>query len=181
MNRVIEPIRYEAFSADTPTFTSAVKLYAETWGHPLATSMTFFERYSKHPGFVGRVALAGETVVGMGFGSDGQRGNWWYDKVVEACGTSPYVRDAWVLVELCVHPECRRQGIGSMLMQHLFAAVNKRSILLSTQVTNIDAQRLYIRKGLVFIHRGLAFAPGQPLYAVMGKRLHDLSKQGILR
>lgn len=170
----------QPFTLDSPYFLAAVELYASTWGHPVGTATAFIERYAKHPGFQGRIAFADDQVVGMGFGSNGRPGNWWYDKVDEVCGRAGVLHDAWVLVELCVHSDYRNRGIGSILMASLFDSVEQPHILLSTQMTNQDAQRLYVRHGFTYLHPGMAFAHGQPLYAVMALR-RDLSKGVKLR
>lgn len=167
---VARPIVLETFDTASPNFEPAVRLYAKTWGHKTSTSMTFIERYTTYPGFRGRVAKVGSKVAGMGFGTSAFRGNWWYDKVCEEVAPNPLLNNAWILVELCVHTKQRSQGIGSLLMENLFAGVKQQHILLSTQASNLGARRLYERIGFTYLSDGMAFAPGQTQYVVMAKQ-----------
>lgn len=167
---IARPLFLETFDATSSNFEPAVRLYAKTWGHAMPPSLAFIGRYAVDAGFRGRVAKLGSKVVGMGFGTDAYSGNWWYDKVCEEIGLHPLLTDAWVLVELCVQAKVRGQGIGSLLIDNLFAGVRKPHILLSTQVSNNGARRLYERIGFHYLSDGMIFADGQSPYVVMVKQ-----------
>ena len=65
----------------------------------------------------------------------------------------------WVLNDLFVDPSARRAGVGRALLERTRAwavETNARGLTLSTQVTNVAAQRLYESLGWqrdnVFLH-----------------------------
>ena len=122
--------------------------------------------------YYGQVAVRGGRLAGYGFGVRSLPGNWWHDKVAEQVGPEhPALRDAWCLVNLAVAPEERGHGIGAAIMETLLAAQPCPRALLSTEVTNTTAQRLYTRHGWTFLHPGFAFVEGNQPYAVMRREL----------
>lgn len=131
----------------------------------------FIARYATvYPDFRGLVALLDGRVVGMGFGARFVVGNWWCDKVAAQVGArDPALQDAWVLVELGVLEPYRGRGIGSILLTRLLELQPCARALLSTQVANTGARRLYERHGWQYLHSGFVFAEGQEPYVVMRK------------
>jgi ribosomal protein S18 acetylase RimI-like enzyme len=61
----------------------------------------------------------------------------------------PEDRDTTVLVGMWVHPEHRRAGIASGLVDHVVAATAGESLVLHVLPTNVGAQDLYRAKGFV--------------------------------
>ena len=62
---------------------------------------------------------------------------------------SRYV-DAWHIMNVAVHPECRRQGVASRLLDELFeltAGDPRRGYTLEVRVSNATAMALYERFG----------------------------------
>ena len=62
---------------------------------------------------------------------------------------SRYV-DAWHIMNVAVHPECRRQGVASRLLDELFeltAGDHRRGYTLEVRVSNVTAIALYERFG----------------------------------
>jgi ribosomal-protein-alanine N-acetyltransferase len=58
--------------------------------------------------------------------------------------------DAWHIMNVAVHPECRRQGIASRLLDELFeltAGESRRGYTLEVRVSNATAISLYERFG----------------------------------
>jgi ribosomal-protein-alanine N-acetyltransferase len=77
---------------------------------------------------------------------------------------SRYV-DAWHIMNVAVHPECRRQGVASRLLDELFeltAGDPRRGYTLEVRVSNATAIALYERFGFEpsGLRRGLLH--GQP-------------------
>jgi ribosomal protein S18 acetylase RimI-like enzyme len=156
----------------------AIRVYYKTWGWDWEESYNFFMRYSHLPDYLGLVAVYDGDVVGMTFGALGKRGQWWFDKVayhVECGYKNPALIDAFMLVELAVLDEYRDLGIGTALHDTLLASQPYRRALLSTEVTNGGARRLYERLGWQYLHPGFVFSEGGPSYAIMHKELapHD--------
>lgn len=150
---------------------AAVTVYADTWHRPLGPAWEFFHRYASYPGFRGRLAYMEGRLAGMGFGTEAFRGNWWVDRILAETGPCPEMEDAWSLVELAVLPAYRGRGVGTTLHGALLAGLPYRHAVLSTQVTNHRARRLYERLGWHYLHPGMPFQPHGELYVVMGKDL----------
>ena len=71
------------------------------------------------------------------------------DGLVAYLIVSRYV-DAWHIMNVAVHPECRRQGVASRLLDELFeltAGDPRRGYTLEVRVSNSGAIRLYERLG----------------------------------
>jgi ribosomal protein S18 acetylase RimI-like enzyme len=136
----------------------------------------FFTRYAALPDYHGLAALRQGALVGFGFGARSLPGQWWHDRVAAQVGMEhPALQDAWTLVDLAVAPEVRSRGIGSALMEALLAAQPCPRALLSTEVSNAGARRLYERHGWRYLHAGFAFNPGEQPYVVMRRELASAS------
>jgi ribosomal protein S18 acetylase RimI-like enzyme len=166
-------ITIASFSADSPHLEAAMRLYVAVFGGEADSVREFITRYATvYPDFHGVVALVQEQgeeqVVGMGFGTRSVPGNWWYDKVSAQVGADhPALPDAWVLVELGVLPDYRGTGLGTRLHNALVDAQPLPRLLLSTQVANTGARRLYERLGWTYLHPGFVFSEGAEPFVVM--------------
>ena len=155
-----------------PWFDEAVRLYCAIWPDDEDEMAAFFTRYSRMLDYHGLVALRDGRLAGFGFGVRSLPGNWWHDKVAEQVGPEhPALRDAWCLVDLAVAREERGRGIGGALMETLLAAQPCPRALLSTEVENTIARRLYERHGWTYLHPGFVFVEGNPAYAIMRREL----------
>ncbi len=161
----------------TPHFAHAVLLYLTIWPADggVATITDFFTRYAALPDYHGLVALPddhAEELAGFGFGARSLPGDWWHERLAAHVGVEhPALQDAWGLVDLAVAPQHRDKGIGGALMETLLAAQPCPRALLSTEVSNAGARRLYERHGWSYLHPGFAFNPGDQPYAVMRREL----------
>ncbi len=155
-----------------PSFDDAVRLYLATWSGDTQTISDFFTRYAALPDYHGLVALREGALAGFGFGTRSMPGNWWHDRVAAQVGAEhPALQDAWVLVDLAVAPEHRGKGLGGALMEALLAAQPCPRALLSTEVNNAGARRLYERHGWSYLHPGFVFNPGDQPFVVMRREL----------
>ena len=73
--------------------------------------------------------------------------------------------DAWHIMNVAVDPECRRRGVATKLLNHLFELTgtdDRRGYTLEVRVSNGDAIKLY--EGLGFVARGIrrGYYHGQP-------------------
>jgi GNAT superfamily N-acetyltransferase len=153
-------------------FDDAVRLYCAIWPDDADEVTAFFTRYARMLDYHGMVAVRDGRLVGFGFGVRSLPGNWWHDKVAEQVGIEhPALRDAWCLVDLAVAPGERGRGIGGALMEALLAAQPCSRALLSTEVENAVARRLYERHGWTYLHPGFAFYEGNPPYTIMRREL----------
>ena len=60
-----------------------------------------------------------------------------------------------------------------MLLEALLKNQPCPRVLLSTEVANAGARRLYERNGWQYLHPGFVFTPGQQPFAVMGRELNS--------
>jgi len=91
--------------------------------------------------FAGELAKPSSVSLGA---FDGEAGG-----LVAYLIVSGYV-DAWHIMNVAVHPECRRQGVASRLLDELFeltAGDHRRGYTLEVRVSNVTAIALYERFG----------------------------------
>lgn len=146
-----------------------------TWVDPQRLN-DILPAHAGREGFRFRAALAEERrLVGFAYGYLGGPGQWWHDLVSGAMSEADRAR--WLapghfeLVELHVHPEARRQGIGGRLHDALLQGLPSRTAVLSTQVDNEPALALYRRRGWQIVIPELRFQPAGRPYAILGRSL----------
>ena len=87
---------------------------------------------------------------------------------------TPELRRRWIaqghfeVVELHVHPDYRRRGIGGRLHDTLLDRLESRTAVLSTQADNRPALALYEGRGWEIVVPALRFAPAGEEYAILG-------------
>ena len=167
------PFTLEPFDASSPTLDEVIHVYLEVFGGEDEGVREFITRYATAlPDWRGYVARVGDQVAGMGFGTRSLPGQWWHDKVAEQVGGEhPALQGAWVLVDLAVRPAYRNRGIGAAIMNALLASQPCPRALLSTEVANAGARRLYTRTGWRLLHPGFVFISGQQPYVIMAREL----------
>jgi ribosomal protein S18 acetylase RimI-like enzyme len=107
-------------------------------------------RHAERTGFRCVIARENEGVVGFAYGYTGRRGQWWTDYVA---GRVPHeLADEWLdghfeFVELAVHPDHQRRGIGGALHDALLKDLPHDRALLSTWRVDTPARRLYLNRG----------------------------------
>jgi len=165
----------EPFDASSPYFDDVVHIYLEAFGGEENAIRAFIARYATTlPDWRGYVALIGPQVVGMGFGTRSLPGQWWHDPVAAAIDPDdPALQDARVLVDLAARSAYRNRGVGTALLEMLLASQPCPRALLSTEVANAGAHRLYERNGWRYLLPGLVFTPGQQPFVVMGREINS--------
>lgn len=165
-------IELAEFAPGSKYAEGAAQVFADTWHRSLEDAIAFLGLQADYPDYRGLVALADGRVVGMVFGTASESGQWWHDRVAARVGEShPALRDAWVLTELAVLEDWRGQGIGARLHDEVLAAQPHPRALLSTEISNMRARRMYERRGWRYIHPGFPFEPGRESFVVMAKEL----------
>ncbi len=170
----IEPV-----SPGTAAFDEYIKVFEEVFPEDAAAAREFLSRYAAYPSYRGLIARVEGSCVGMVFGVEAFRGNWWVERVVEQVGEDHRaLQDAFCLVDLGVLAPWRGQGIGQLLHDAALAAQPHPRAVLSTQVANTGAQGFYLRNGWRIIHPGFVFLEGRVPYCVLAR---DLPANGGLR
>jgi ribosomal protein S18 acetylase RimI-like enzyme len=161
-------------SEDVPYLAEAVAVYTEYSGGDPRYNQHFFTIHMKRDNYIGLAAQVNEQIVGIGFGSRAQRGQWWREKVAHEIGDKHLALvNAWVLTQLNVLENYRSQGIGTILHDALIEQQPCAKALLSTPVSNVGAQRFYERHGWTVLHQGFAFARGAEPYMILQKVVSD--------
>lgn len=131
-------------------------------------------RHTTYPAFQALGAVAGDRLVGFTYGHRNEPGQWWHDQIaraMRATGSGGWLEDAFVLVELHVHPRFQRRGIGRRLLTALLAERPERHVLLSAHDLDTPARRLYRRVGFVDLLTDFRFAGTAQPFVVMGAAL----------
>ncbi|MFD7156851.1 GNAT family N-acetyltransferase [Kribbella sp. NPDC059898] len=145
-------------------------LYAASFGPEEDTDRFTTETLPKHAARADFRLVAVRQdgpLVGFAYGYTGERGQWWPERVVEAVGAelaAEWVGGHFEVVELAVHPEAQRQGLGTALMTELMRDLPHRRALLGTDVDDGPAPRLYRRLGWQLLYPDLGW--GSALYGL---------------
>jgi len=128
-------------------------------------------RHAARGGFRFFAARSGGQLVGLAYGYLGAPGQWWHDIVSAAMDEGQ--RRRWLspghfeVVELHVHPQFRRRGIGARLHDALLEDLASRTAVLSTQTDNAPARALYRSRGWEIVVPEVRFAAEGDLYAIL--------------
>jgi GNAT superfamily N-acetyltransferase len=104
-----------------------------------------------------RIALAKASdsdtdtdIVGFAYGYTGRAGQWWTERMRER--VTPALYEEWFeghyeVVEVAVHPDHQRQGIGAAVLRALLEGLPHERALLTGSRQDSPARRLYLREG----------------------------------
>ena len=169
---------FAPLAPNTPSIIEAARLYCAEWpGYSDNEIVEFFTERSELPGYHGLVALLAQLngagrpfgpVAAFGFGHRSLPRHSWHKLVAAQIGADhPALQDAWLLAEMAVAPADRGQGIGSALLETLLAQQPCPRALLSTQVDNATARRLYERHGWTYLSEGIVFGETATRFVIM--------------
>ncbi|WP_122939572.1 GNAT family N-acetyltransferase [Brachybacterium sp. EE-P12] len=117
---------------------------ADDWRH------RFWEQHRTRAEFRLVTAELGGELAGFAWGYTGQRGQWWADRVAGVLGDAAdaWVGGHWEFVELAVHPEHRRRGLGGLLHDALLEGLpHGRALLQTDEAPDGAGHSLYRRRG----------------------------------
>ena len=132
-------------------------------------------RHAEREAFRFLAAQSGDgRLEGFAYGYVGAPGQWWHDIVSAAMDEQ--TRERWLpaghfeVVELHVHPDSQRRGIGGRLHDALLDGLANPTAVLSTQKDNGPALALYQDRGWQVVVPELFFGtdPSRP-FCVMGR------------
>jgi ribosomal protein S18 acetylase RimI-like enzyme len=130
-----------------------------------------FRRHASYRGFRAFGAFDENRLVGFGYGTVCETGQWWYDQIrppLVRAGHGRWLDDAYAVTELHVLPEYQGRGIGRELLTRLLHGLPHRSALLSTYDIDSRARTLYRHLGFVDLVTGFRFPMQEQPYALMG-------------
>ena len=149
-------------------------LYNTIWNCEDTTIKERIRKHSSYTGYKGMILLSDKEVVGFSYGYTSLPGQYYHEKLAKEFTTEEY--DKWLtncfeFVELAVHPDYRKQGFGRMLVNQLLQNIQNETAVLTTQVNNSAARRLY--ESLNWLTLKEPFFPSDESnpYIIMGKEL----------
>lgn len=137
------------------------------------------QRHATYPGFAACLASASERLLGFVYGTTNLPGQWWYERVAPALPAEDRAAlfdGAFVVVELAVHPDALRQGIGGQLLDALLAAVPHAQAVLSARTDASAALSFYRQRGWEPLVEHFRFPDGQHTYHILARRLPGLAR-----
>jgi len=160
--------------------TEVVGAYAAVFGPPpvsadaadVAAFRASLPRHVRKPGFRSCTARSsGGRLVGFAYGWEGGPGDWWWDIVAGAVNEDVrrhWFADCFVVAELVVLPEARRQGIGSALLDTLLAATERPDAVLSTRSDAEAALAFYAARGWRRLLNDVRFPGSDAPWVILG-------------
>ncbi|MFS0862726.1 GNAT family N-acetyltransferase [Fredinandcohnia sp. 179-A 10B2 NHS] len=172
-------IQIYKFDCTDKSFEIISSLYNKIWDQNDSEVIYRFKKHASYDGFKGLVAVnKNGDVIGFTYGYTSMEGQYYrglLEKHLSEEETEKWLTDCFELVELAVHPDYRKKGIGKSLIADLLENATNSTSVLTTQKSNINAQSLY--KSLGWKEISNSFLPdGKTLYIIMGKKLMVGSK-----
>jgi GNAT superfamily N-acetyltransferase len=167
----VRTYKLHTFGIDGPFLDGIAAVYAQVLHLNWETEYPGFQHYARtFPDFCGFMALVTGEVVGVGWGTHTQPGEWLYDRVAaQIGGEHSALQDAWLLNILAVLESYRGQGIGSGLHDALLEAQLCSRALVCTHVENATARRFYEHKGWQYFQPGCIIQAGERQMVVLHK------------
>jgi ribosomal protein S18 acetylase RimI-like enzyme len=132
-------------------------------------------RHRQREAFRFFVARVEGRVVGISYGYIAVRGQWWTERVAAAMSDDEQAR--WLnprhfeVVELHVHPDHQRRGIGARLLRALLDDLDVPFALLSTAASNVRGRAFYRREGWTEIAPSVDLSSARGPYVVLARDL----------
>lgn len=145
------------------------RLWREVWPATSDELYSMLPRHSRREGFLFLAAWDGRRIVGFAYGYVGGDGERWHERIAQAMTEAQ--RERWLVplelevIELGVHPDLRRVGIGGRLHDELLARAARPTAVLATDTDNQAAISFYEARGWETIIPEVRI--GRP-YRVMG-------------
>jgi ribosomal protein S18 acetylase RimI-like enzyme len=146
------------------------QLWLDVWPGTSGRLYAILPGHARRAGFRFLAAQDGRRTVGFAYGYVGGEGEAWHERIARSMTEEQ--RERWLapgeleFVELGVHPNRRRRGIGGRLHDELLARAGRRTAVLSTEHDNEAAIAFYERRGWDTIVPKIRIGK---LYRVMGR------------
>jgi ribosomal protein S18 acetylase RimI-like enzyme len=132
-------------------------------------------RHREREDFRFLVARERSRIVGIAYGYVGARGQWWTERVAAAMTADQQER--WLdprhfeVVELHVHPDRQRRGVGRRLLDALLDGLELPFALLSTDEANARGRAFYRALGWHEIASGVDLSSPRGPYVIFARDL----------
>lgn len=140
----------------------------------VAVRLPIVGRHAQQPGVIALGAMAGDRLVGFGYGMPNQREHWWSTVIqpyLEAGGYGDWLDDVFAVTELHVLPAFQGCGVGTSLIRTLCERSGEPRSILSAIDAETPARRLYRSLGYRDLARAVRFPNTVRPYVVMGAQL----------
>jgi len=136
------------------------------------------ERITRHidyENFKGIVAISDENeIIGFVYGYESLEGQYYNHLLREALSSKQvdrWLHDCFEFVELAVHSDYRKKGVGTALHNNLLDGICNKTSVLTTQVSNNHARSLYEKLEWSNIMEPFHPSKDDVPYVIMGKDL----------
>lgn len=174
-------MKLETLRPGGPALESAARLSAvifrdpSSLPKPLSEIREGFLRHLSYPGFRGYILADDENEpLGFAYGYQSVEGQFYRSLLkarLSAEEETMWLQDCFEFVALGIHPEHRQRGYARILHDAVLGGVRQRTAILTTEVSNDTARRLYADRGWKTLHTD--FEPrgrGEP-FVIMVKEL----------
>lgn len=148
-------------------------LYREVWNHSIKERLI---KHASYEGFRGYVIISDdEEVLGFSYGYTSLPGQYYHELLSKELGPKEHEKwlaDCFELVELAVHPSHRKKGLGKLLVNELLIGVDNKTSILTTQVNNHSARKLYEALGWFVVKEPFLPNVESSQYVIMVKVLN---------
>ncbi|UFU00303.1 GNAT family N-acetyltransferase [Radiobacillus kanasensis] len=151
------------------------EIYKETWQSEDSFIRERILRHSNYEGYKGFILSEGEEPVGFAYGYTSQKGQYYNELLREALAESEqqnWLDDCFEVVELAVRPSQRNRGYGRQIMMELLKESNHKTAILTTQVDNLTARRLYEKMDWQVVKEPFYPSDTENSYVILGKKLN---------
>lgn len=150
------------------------QLYHHVWGENPDDFLERIKRHATYPGFQGVVAYDTKAVVGFAYGYTSTPGQFYHGLLKKALSNTHqagWLEDCFEFAELAVHPSVRGSGLGKRLAESLENRASNQTAILTTQITNTPARKLYELLNWKIIQQNFKPSESAEPYVIMGKKL----------
>lgn len=169
-------VEIQQWNKEEAILHSVVSLYQTVWNDWSESHLSRIKRHTGYKGFLGYVAVSDGEVIGYVYGYSSLSGQYYHElmtKHLSSGASDSWLNDCFEFVELAVHPNYRKHGIGARLHDQLLHDLPFKRAVLTTQTNNWPAISLYRSKGWMIISDSFLpyDDPDQP-FIIFGKVLN---------
>jgi GNAT superfamily N-acetyltransferase len=95
-----------------------IEVFGDAWdasSERRADQRAISSRHATYADFACAAALEGDSLLGFGYGTRGERTHWWHERVAPSAPPE-WFEDYFVITEVAVRPEAQGRGIGRALL-----------------------------------------------------------------